>query len=1093
MTTLSAYHANIASGNRAATSKSQRVNNADSLELQAESENFTVTSSLIAEGYPVSEMTVAQAKSLESPPLTRVFELWTFFDNVSVFSQIMPIIKTKDLHHEVEKISQKVGFTRHAPERTRAHTLQQRRSRYSIHLNRYNIGVELLSQSLETDEGKNLYVRDLQAMRISYLESNAIRTIIELQTCQTPWRDPTKRYGNAHSLTSDTLKTALELEKSFFGIIQREAGAFELLDTLINKAQEPVQGAEGDTYIMSKSLLNFNTQVLDESKYYMYGGPEAVARFKNGPNGITQDGRGNGIVTFRCYEMDGEPPLKPLLEFVDVLTYFSTRDTRLNERYDESFESSQRTVMIFDIDRDQWVPISTRYVLENCHRFDPVTGAPYGLDNDIVNRHDVDYTNAQFNDSYHYKVQSGPGVFLRQCVFMGQIGKEHITVEQIKQKIGQHTTALMKELHKLGTASQTKRAIDEGLELLRQIEDVPLTTADGVNAGAVYLTQALEAAGGAVPGANTRSDFGNSFVTSFVPQNSDSGLDLPTSDAARAAAAIIRAPVGYGSYAGFKAIEKAYNAANKVDADFTAATGLPADVAKRAVNFLAVFNEYANQASSFFAGSLGVDPRQVSPWWKLGGSAHVIWDAVVTPQHRLPYLRGAAATPLLYSPRQLATAPGGAAFSFSNPADIKTALDLNDPSVTALKNYEATRNAEELANLDPALIPMASTNESPALANSILSNYNRSQYIASQRPGAQVGAAQLPMQGVVPTSGLASGKRSASAMSTSGRVLSAFGGAAASLREQPQKQARSTRSSTAAYSNLDIKGELSTDNFVELWDEIDSDQALDPISKMNCKLYLLSPFNLKVLLNFDAKNMAVLVSSLGFRCITLGTQSIIKVKSGQCGNQYYAYPSYRWNIDGILGVFRGQLDYWFAAKVTDPRKVFQADNVYIEQYLGGGGSQPVSDANITPVSDATSMRTERPSVYLSLEPYNRSNYSDIISITGRMRDVGSRMGVNIADGDKLDFDNAPYFNRVYGHQEQVISARAGSATFWPGSSPVLAYRELHKVWDREKRDYTKTIGGTGLIPDAWIGPGLKRTLNGSLVKPPAYTHDYLVK
>jgi len=93
-------------------------------------------------------------------------------------------------------------------------------------------------------------------------------------------------------------------------------------------------------------------------------------------------------------------------------------------------------------------------------------------------------------------------------------------------------------------------------------------------------------------------------------------------------------------------------------------------------------------------------------------------------------------------------------------------------------------------------------------------------------------------------------------------------------------------------------------------------------------VYLLSPFNLKVLLNWDAKNMAVFVNSICFRCVTLGTQSVIKVKSGQCGNQYYAYPSYRWNIDGILGVFRGQLDYFFAAKVTDPRKVFQVRGAF---------------------------------------------------------------------------------------------------------------------------------------------------------------------
>jgi len=105
--------------------------------------------------------------------------------------------------------------------------------------------------------------------------------------------------------------------------------------------------------------------------------------------------------------------------------------------------------------------------------------------------------------------------------------------------------------------------------------------------------------------------------------------------------------------------------------------------------------------------------------------------------------------------------------------------------------------------------------------------------------------------------------------------------------------------------------------------------------------------------------------------------------------------------------------------------------VYIESYLGGGGSQPVGEANITPVSDANSLVTDRPSVYVSLEPYNRGGYSDIVSVTGRMRDVGSRMGVVIVDSDKLDFDNAvrlfsywcleidthvqPYFNRVYGY------------------------------------------------------------------------------
>lgn len=924
---LSAFYANMATKNRAATSQSTRVKNGDSLDLQAESENYVVGDKLISEGYPTSEMTVQQAKQFDSVPLTKAFNIWTYYDNVSALSRIMPVVKTTNLNMEFERVSHMVSMTRHAPERTRAHTLQQRRSRFSIHLNNYNIGIEVLTRSLETKEGYELYMNDLQAMRISYLESNATRTIIELQTCQTPWRDPTRRWGNYRSLTSDTLKQAIEIEKSFFGIVQQEAGSLELLDTLIHKAQEHVQGADGDTYIMPRSIIAFQTQVLDESKYYMFGGPEAVARFKRGPNEIMQDSRGNAIVTFRCYEMDGQPPLKPLLEFIDIVEYFTTRDARINERYDLTYESSQRNVMIFDVDRDQWFAITTRYVLENCHRFDPVTGAPYGLDHELVNRHDVDYTVNQFDDSYHYTVVQGPQVFRRQCVLMGQIHSRHITIPQIKQKGGEYTTMLMSELNKLGSAASAKKAIDDGLSLLRQIED-----ANGAQALA-YVEAALPNAA-VSQGINTRSVFGQSFLGAFYPQNSDSGVELPTSQAARTAAAALRVPAGYGSYAGFKAIARAFEAANKSEATFTANTGLPAEVAKKATAFLAVFDEYVNYASAFYSGSFGVDPAMSAPWWRSASPAHAIWDAVVTPQHRLPILvevdvQGQAtlvATPLVYSPRLVASLRGGSgALRFADPRNPRAALALDSPEVTALANFFANGDAAALGQLDPALQPLPVENSTPAAANSILANYQRSTFGANKglTDARSASAAPTPMEGVLPGN-FALGKRGASAMSaglsTQGRTLKAFGGAVAAA--PPSRVARVTRS-MPLYAEADIADELTAENFVSNWDEIDSDSSLDHFSKWNCKLYLLSPFNLKVLLNWDARNMWVPVSSIGFRCGTLGTESIIKVKAGECGNQYYAYPSYRWNIDGILGVFRGQLDYYFAAKVTDDKKVFQ--------------------------------------------------------------------------------------------------------------------------------------------------------------------------
>lgn len=100
-----------------------------------------------------------------------------------------------------------------------------------------------------------------------------------------------------------------------------------------------------------------------------------------------------------------------------------------------------------------------------------------------------------------------------------------------------------------------------------------------------------------------------------------------------------------------------------------------------------------------------------------------------------------------------------------------------------------------------------------------------------------------------------------------------------------------------------------------------------------------------------------------------------------------------------------------------------------ELYCGGFGSAMVKDVNVTPTSNVRSITTERPSVYISLEPYNRQRYDDFISITGRKRDIGVRMGIpvrlirsllhihqmailtttpQIQDNDEMDYTNAPY-------------------------------------------------------------------------------------
>jgi hypothetical protein len=169
--------------------------------------------------------------------------------------------------------------------------------------------------------------------------------------------------------------------------------------------------------------------------------------------------------------------------------------------------------------------------------------------------------------------------------------------------------------------------------------------------------------------------------------------------------------------------------------------------------------------------------------------------------------------------------------------------------------------------------------------------------------------------------------------------------------------------------------------------------------------------------------------------------------------------------------------------------------------MGGFGNLPIAWNDETPVYNAGEVNPRRPSVYVSLEPYNnnRSNYDSVVSLTGIQRDAFGRYQIDLKPQQGLDFDNAVYFNKLYGHQEAVLRDRvsegsvAENANFEPGSSPIIAFAGCTKYWNPRDQDYTFTTAAQGFIPTAWYGKGLRDTLQGKLQRAPAYEHIMLVK
>lgn len=304
--------AKIAGGQRYGLQNASNVWGSDGSEMRGYfSDNHAADFSHM-DGYPKSDYTLGEVTKQRAPVVTEMLEQWTLFENANIFTQILPIRKTNSHKLEYHRITFLPTIAQKTAERARPRTVESKRTSIRDVLERFAIGMQLSYAMLSTPEGREIYEMGLAQMRSAVEEANALAVLNELMTCFSPWRKFKKRYEGSRGRS---LKDAMENEAFFFGIFQREGGAFQLLDSRISHLQKTYRG-KGNTYILHKKLIIYNTQVPPSQTQYWIGGPEAVSRFQKGADGVTVDGRGNVLVTVDTYMIEDMPPIDPLKRYV---------------------------------------------------------------------------------------------------------------------------------------------------------------------------------------------------------------------------------------------------------------------------------------------------------------------------------------------------------------------------------------------------------------------------------------------------------------------------------------------------------------------------------------------------------------------------------------------------------------------------------------------------------------------------------------------------------------------------------------------------------------------------------------------------------
>ena len=188
-------------------------------------------------------------------------------------------------------------------------------------------------------------------------------------------------------------------------------------------------------------------------------------------------------------------------------------------------------------------------------------------------------------------------------------------------------------------------------------------------------------------------------------------------------------------------------------------------------------------------------------------------------------------------------------------------------------------------------------------------------------------------------------------------------------------------------------------------------------------------------------------------------------------------------------------------------------------YAGGFGIEPVGFAAAHPQLEDTYAEANigRKDVWVSLvryrhhrcrprsladniyvqEPYNHVDYENMISSTGRMKDVFGE--THIKSRTQLDYHNAFRMNVQYGFQQRTESDKSFGVvglcdpSQHPGSSATLLMRGATMYHSKS----TKTLGPVdpahGFIPSDAYGAGLKALLQGQLTKYVKHSYANIVQ
>lgn len=256
----------------------------------------------------------------------------------------------------------------------------------------------------------------------------------------------------------------------------------------------------------------------------------------------------------------------------------------------------------------------------------------------------------------------------------------------------------------------------------------------------------------------------------------------------------------------------------------------------------------------------------------------------------------------------------------------------------------------------------------------------------------------------------------------------------------------------------------------------------DPLKLGVALQYLTAKPTLWNVISMIKQNIVIPFSFMIQRpAISWFTYGGLKVQAGeQTAVTWFKSPVWSWQDDGVLQVYRAVLTYYSKTTVLQPKNVYMARHLLLDEYLGGMGVEFYkggrTNRNTNLMSDKRNKH--RPSILVSVEPYETTpkSYDKLISVRGFYPNTYQYLSKN----GSFHYHNADWVMAYYGltTAAQMGAQDEESATAQPLSDAMMMWRGMARYplpSNSGVLEYRAVSMPQGYFPDTIYGPGMRKT------------------